>query len=158
MERGDAEVGKRMTINFQMASEQDFERLLALRLRTMRPSLERLGRFDPERARQRFRATFDPGYMRLIFEGDAFVGCVTVRPEPGGDAWLEHFYIEPEHQGRGLGDHILRSITADADLNGTTLRLGVLRESDANRFYVRHGFTETHRAQWDVYYSRPPAG
>ena len=146
-----------MTIHFQPASEQDFERLLALRLATMRPSLERLGRFDPERARQRFRAAYDPDHTRLIYAEDRFVGCVTVRPEPERLAWVEHFYVGLEHQGRGLGARILACITAAADRSGTTLRLEVLRESDANRFYARHGFAETHRGQWDVYYSRPPA-
>ena len=53
-------------IAFAAASEADFERLLALRVLVMRPHLERIGRFHPERARARFREAFDPAHMRLI--------------------------------------------------------------------------------------------
>ncbi|RMN79860.1 hypothetical protein ALQ56_05513, partial [Pseudomonas syringae pv. papulans] len=34
---------------------EDFETLVAIRIEAMRESLERVGRFDPVRARERFR-------------------------------------------------------------------------------------------------------
>ena len=40
-------------LRYPAVSEADFEDLLALRIAAMRESLERLGRFDPERARSR---------------------------------------------------------------------------------------------------------
>lgn len=144
------------TLTFRPSSWDDFERLLALRIRTMRESLERLGRFDADRARARSQAGFHPDQTRLAFLGDAFVGCVTVRPDSPSLSWIEHFYIEPDHQGRGVGGLILQRITDDADRENRTLRLGVLKESDANRFYRRHGFAETHREEWDIFYERPP--
>lgn len=39
-------------------------------------------------------------------------------------------------------------------LNGA-LRVGALRGSDANRFYVRHGFQLVQEDTWDNYYVRP---
>ena len=45
-------------LRYPAVSEADFEDLLALRIAAMRESLERLGRFDPERARSRLQATF----------------------------------------------------------------------------------------------------
>ena len=42
-------------LRYPAVSEADFEDLLALRIAAMRESLERLGRFDPERARSRLR-------------------------------------------------------------------------------------------------------
>jgi GNAT superfamily N-acetyltransferase len=124
----------------------------------MRESLERIGRFDPARARARFEAAFDPAHMRLVRVGEERVGCVTVRRETSAVSWIEHLYIEPSHQGRGLGAAILGEIMAEADAAGQTLRLSVLKKSDANRFYARHGFRETHREDWDIYYERLPAG
>ncbi|PZQ63852.1 MAG: GNAT family N-acetyltransferase [Phenylobacterium zucineum] len=124
----------------------------------MRESLERIGRFDPDRARARFAAGFDPAHMRLVRLGEERVGCVTVRPETATLSWVEHLYIEPAHQGLGLGGEILRAILAEADAAGRTLRLSVLLDSNANRFYLRHGFSETHREAWDIYYEREPAG
>ena len=65
---------------FHPATEDDFERLLALRIAAMRPSLERIGRFEPARARERFRSGFLPDFMRLIVDGETLLGCVTFRP------------------------------------------------------------------------------
>lgn len=145
------------SVTFRPASSGDFEDLLSLRLRALRESLERLGRFDPERARARFASGFDPRHTRLVHAEAGFVGCVTVRPETCALSWIEHFYIEPEHQGRGFGGRILRCLLAEADAEGRTLRLAVLGESDANRFYQRFGFVETHREAWDIYYERRPS-
>lgn len=61
---------------FQPATEADFPALVSLRILAMRESLERIGRFDPERAAQRFRSTFRPDDTRLIRVGNAMAGCV----------------------------------------------------------------------------------
>ena len=60
-----------MTPEFEFApvTEADFAQLLALRMVVMRESLERIGRFDAERAAQRFRSTFRPDDTRLIRVG-----------------------------------------------------------------------------------------
>ena len=46
-------------LTFVAASLADGEALASLRVAAMRESLERIGRFDPQRARQRFLATFE---------------------------------------------------------------------------------------------------
>jgi GNAT superfamily N-acetyltransferase len=144
-------------LQYRAATEDDFERLLALRIAAMQPSLERIGRFEPQRARERFRGSFAPQFMRMIFEDEQLIGCVTVRPEEGPTIWVEHLYIAPSHQGRGVGAEVMNAITANADRAGHTIRIAVLRESDANAFYTRLGFCETNREEWDIYYSRPPS-
>lgn len=47
-------------------SAVDFDDMVALRIEALRESLERLGRFDPVRARERLAAGFAPEYMRHI--------------------------------------------------------------------------------------------
>lgn len=145
-----------MEIRFAPSAEADFERLLALRLRVMREHLERIGRFDPERARQRFRAGFRPDSTRLIQVDGAFAGCVTLGL--AADHFeLEHFYLEPACQGRGAGAAILARLLAEADAAGLPVRLGVLKRSPATRFYERHGFRLTGEDEWDVFYERTVA-
>jgi ribosomal protein S18 acetylase RimI-like enzyme len=53
------------------------------------------------------------------------------------DGWVEHLYIHPDHNGRGLGSALL-----DQAKRGTpTLHLWVFqRNVNAIRFYERHGF------------------
>ncbi len=145
-----------MAIGFRQASESDFEQLLALRLIAMRPSLERLGRFDVMRSTERFQSSFDPNSTRLIVDGDEILGCVSLRPTGNRDVWLEHFYVHPAHQGLGVGSMVMEIIIGEAEVRRNTLQIEVLKESDANQFYVRHGFVETHRGEWDIYYQRDP--
>lgn len=145
------------------ATDEDFQRLFELRLIVMQESLARIGRFDKQRAFERFRTTFRPQHTRLIIGSDgALVGCVAIGPSDnapsGGTLLLEHFYILPEQQGRGLGGAVLRRLLDEADDAGLPIRLSVLQQSDAARFYERHGFAKTGADEWDVYYERQPRG
>jgi ribosomal protein S18 acetylase RimI-like enzyme len=141
---------------FAKADESDFDRLLSLRLLVMRESLERIGRFDETRARERFRKTFHVAHTRLVVAPDATLwGCVSF-PAFSDHFTIEHFYIVPEQQGCGLGSAVLRGLIAEADRAGLPIRLGVLRRSDAARFYERNGFGAIGEDEWDIYYQRSP--
>ncbi|BDH11647.1 hypothetical protein HOK021_28260 [Streptomyces hygroscopicus] len=82
------------------AEPADVEAIAELRAMVMRPDLERLGRFDEHRVRQRLRDSFSPRHTSVILAGGTFAGCVTVRPAEDGQ-WLEHFSLAPRVQGRG---------------------------------------------------------
>jgi len=144
------------SIAFRPAGEADFETLLALRIRVLRPHLERVGRFDPERARRYFREGYDPTHLRLLLADGAFAGCVALKPD-GDGLVLEHFYIDDGFQGRGLGGAVLRLLLAEADAAGKAVRLGVLKGSPAARLYQRHGFVWTHDEPYDDYFLREAA-
>ena len=141
------------SFELQPATEEDFEELLALRLAAMRESLEHLGRFDPERSRARFRASFSPMHTRHILFDAERVGFVAVKPQAHG-LLLDHFYLHPRAQGHGLGAAVLRQICADADRAGLSLSVGALRGSAANRFYERHGFVRVGQTEFDIHYER----
>ena len=137
------------------AHSDEFEELVCLRIEAMRESLERIGRFDPVRARERFRASFAPEFTRHILWKGERVGFVAVSPAPEGLS-LDHLYVSPRQQGNGIGSTVLATIFAEADTAGLALRVGALRESDSNRFYLRHGFLRSDAGEWDIYYVRPP--
>ncbi len=138
---------------FQPATPDDLETLVALRITALRESLERVGRFTPERARARFIDSFRPEHTRLIRVGEALAGCVAFGPrEPGWE--IEHFYLDPAFQGAGLGGAVLAALLAEADAEALEVRLTVLRDSPANRFYPRFGFAETGREGVDILYRR----
>ncbi|WP_323122269.1 GNAT family N-acetyltransferase [Burkholderia alba] len=146
-----------MNIQFAPTAADDADTLVALRIAAMRDSLERIGRFDPERARARFLSAFAPEHCRFIVADGTRVGFAQVRPNDGHLA-LEHFYIAPAHQGKSIGSAALRMIAADADARSLDLHVGALRGSDSNRFYQRHGFAQTGEDEWDIYYVRRRAG
>jgi GNAT superfamily N-acetyltransferase len=143
-------------ITFEAACEADFEELLGLRLVAMRESLERLGRFDAERSRERFRASFDARFTRHICVDGCRVGFVAVKRIADG-LLLDHLYIHPGAQGRRIGGDVLATVMAAAEAEGHTLFVTALRDSASNRFYQRHGFVVISESDWDVHYRRPAA-
>jgi hypothetical protein len=60
----------------------------------------------------------------------------------------------PEHQSKGIGKLVLAEVFSKADKAGLALKVGALKESDSNRFYMRHGFVLTEQAEFDNYYVR----
>ena len=150
-ERGLARDG---AVTLLPACADDFEDLLALRTAAMRESLERIGRFDLARARARFERSFVPNTTRHVLAAAGRVGFVAIKPAPAG-LLLDHLYIHPDQQGRGLGSAVLAIVLEEADAAGHSVRVGALRGSDSNRFYVRHGFIRVEESEFDIYYVRP---
>ncbi|AKP92092.1 GNAT family N-acetyltransferase [Achromobacter ruhlandii] len=138
-------------------TEADFDTLLAIRIEAMRDSLERLGRFDPERARARLRATFRPDHTWFIERDGARIGFYAVRPD-GDGLRLDHLYVVPAAQGLGVGGQVLSRLLQDADRRGLPVSVGALRGSDSNRFYRRHGFAQVSESEWDIEYLRLAPG
>ncbi len=138
------------------AVPEDLETIVELRAVVMRPDLERLGRFDPQRVRQRFREAYVPEHVSIVLYDGAFAGSVAMRPGDDG-WWLEHFFLRPDLQGQGLGSAVLRTVLAPRDAAGETVRLNVLQGSAARRLYARHGFVLESQDPVDVFMVRRPA-
>ena len=143
-------------IAFCAVEPEDGPALAELRVEAMRESLERIGRFDPVRARTRFLAGFAAEHTRHIEYRGERVGFVVLKPHDGS-LLLDHLYVRPGHQGQGIGAAVLAHVFAQADAAGLALRVGALRESDSNRFYLRHGFALVEQSEFDNYYARPSA-
>ena len=135
------------------ARAQDLDALVALRITAMRASLERIGRFDLVRARERFAVGFAPTETRHIELDGERVGFVVVKVCED-DLLLDHLYVHPDFQGRGIGAAVLQQVFAQADEAALPVRVGALRGSDSNRFYQRHGFQLLDETEWDLYYLR----
>jgi GNAT superfamily N-acetyltransferase len=136
------------------AGEGDFEALLALRMAAMRESLERVGRFDPQRARERLSRGYLPAYTRHILQEGELVGFVVVVPREK-DWLLDHLYIHPNAQGAGVGSWVLERVLKEADAKAKVVSVTALKHSPVNRFYLRHGFVLQAEGEWDLYYLRP---
>ncbi|NUT20822.1 MAG: GNAT family N-acetyltransferase [Hamadaea sp.] len=135
------------------ATVADIEALVELRAVVMRPDLERLGRFDEHRVRQRLRDGFVPANSWVIEVGGDLAGCVALRPADDGH-WLEHFYLSPTFQGHGIGSAVLSHLL----LGCTVVRLIVLQGSPARRLYERLGFTVEAQDPVDVVMVRSTVG
>lgn len=144
-----------MSLSFGRVSPDNFEALADLRVESMRESLERVGRFDPHRARERLRKSFAPEATFWIEWSGERVGFYALR-ETDEALVLDHLYLRPAKQGRGVGSAVLRRLFARADRDGRPIRVTALRGSPSNGFYRRHGFVLVSEEAFDLHYVRPP--
>ena len=145
-------------LRFEGVIEADFEAMANLRAEALRESLEHLGRFDPVRVRERLRAAFVPACMQHIASDGERIGYLTLVPQASPPEFrLHHLYIRPGYQSRGVGAWALDWVKAQAREHGCDVTLGALRDSAANRFYLRHGFTLVEEQEFDLEYRWSPS-
>ncbi len=143
-------------VTISNAENVDPSCLAAIRVEAMRPSLEAIGRFDPERARKRFLETYVPQDTQIIRAENDLIGFYVLRKH-SDHFYLDHVYILPLHQGGGLGRRIVHSVQDQAREAGLPVRLMALRGSPANDFYVSCGFALDQSDELDNYYNWEPA-
>jgi GNAT superfamily N-acetyltransferase len=134
------------------AVELDAPWIAELRAVALRPDLERLGRYDPVRVRQRFLSAFEPALTKVVLVHGAAVGSIAVRPD-ADSLWIEHFYLAADLQGRGIGSRVLRQLLAEHG-SQRTFRLNVLQGSRARALYERNGFAVEREDPVDVFMVR----
>ncbi|MGI1678248.1 MAG: GNAT family N-acetyltransferase [Cellvibrionaceae bacterium] len=162
-----------MKYSLSEAQKNEGDVLAALRVAAMKESLKAIGRFDPERARNRFLDTFSPentwkiiidetrkeesdqeGSLSTVLAGFFVIHQMFENAE--NYLQLDHFYIHPDFQSKGIGGEVLKSLLENAKQLGLPIRLGALKNSQSNQFYKLHGFVATHEDEWDVYYIFQP--
>lgn len=135
--------------------------MVDLRLDVMRADLERVGVWNPVRARERFLAAFVAAHTWVVdvpasaARDGRNAGLIAVRPEPDA-LWIEHFYLRRDLQGAGLGGAVLAKVMA-RHAGTLPFWLNVLRGSAARRLYERHGFGFGYEDAVDVYLTAPAA-
>ncbi len=139
-------------LSLRPAEEADFEPLLDLSIRVLRADLERLGRFDPVRRRERLGAVYDPAVFRVVELAGQRLGCIAAEAR-GDHIALHSFYLEPAVQGRGLGGRVLAMVLAP--LPALPVRIEVLKGSRARRFWEGQGFCWVAAQDFDDVMERP---
>lgn len=137
------------------ATDEDADQLARIRVDAMRPSLEAVGRFDPERARRRFLDTFSPDDTRVIKSDGAIAGFYVVRRR-ADHLYLDHLYLRPDQQGKGVGRLIIEQIKGEARRLSLPIRLMAFKESAANAFYRNSGFHFVGAESFDNHYEWSP--
>ncbi|MEP6667531.1 MAG: GNAT family N-acetyltransferase [Chthoniobacter sp.] len=77
-------------------------------------------------------SVFASAEIRVVELSDTVVGFIAFRP-----GWIDHFYVHPSRQRRGLGARLLAQAQAASD----TLHAWTFQCNDgARHFYEKHGF------------------
>lgn len=133
------------------SKKTDGNLLAEVRALAMKPSLLKLGRYDESRVRNRFLDNFVPESTFKIMESNDLLGfyVVLIRED---HHYLDHLYIKPEHQNKNLGKTVLNRVIKNAQKDNLPLRLGALKGSRSNDFYIKNDFIKTHEDEFDIYY------
>jgi len=91
------------------------------------------------------------GAIWLAQAGDDAIGCVALRPLPGGIAEVKRMYVDSAWRGKGVGRALLETLIARARTLGYHhLRLGTVAEMTAARaLYHSLGFVPIERYRAD---------
>lgn len=138
-------------LRIETAKDSDAERLAEIRVEAMRPSLQAVNRFDPERARSRFLSLFLASETKIIFVEDEVAGFFVVR-ENVDHLHLNHLYVVAPFQGRGIGHRIIDELQEMAKAVSMPIRLLALNGSPSNAFYQSCGFEFVSTDQIDTIY------
>ena len=133
------------------SKKTDGNLLAEVRALAMKPSLLKLGRYDESRVRNRFLDNFVPESTFKIMKSNDLLGfyVVLIRED---HHYLDHLYIKPEHQNKNLGKTVLNRVIKNAQKDNLPLRLGALKGSRSNDFYIKNDFIKTHEDEFDIYY------
>ena len=142
-------------MDFEACTTGDAHELAELRARAMKPGLQQVGRFDEERVRSRFLDSFVPQDTKKIIIEGVLGGFFVVKHNPD-HLYLDHLYVEPGFQRRGVGRAVIDSVLRQSEQLQLPVRLGALRQSSANLFYQSLGFVSTHEDACDIYYEYAP--
>lgn len=138
-------------IKIHRANAEDLEALVAIRIAAMRASLEKVGRFDPVRARNRLTRDFQAENTRCFVYENTIVAFITCS-QGHGEITIQHLYVLPEFQNRGIGRRALGEIIEQGKRQKQDIRLITLKESRANDFYLKHGFKHISTMEFDNVY------
>jgi ribosomal protein S18 acetylase RimI-like enzyme len=97
------------------------------------------GEWNEQREEAQFRNQLHLSAVQVIRSKNLEVGFV-MAPIKDNARWIHTICIVPEHQNKGIGAEVVRSIIADAETQNMPLYLSVLKVNPARRLYERLGF------------------
>jgi putative acetyltransferase len=108
--------------------------------------------FDEELENLKTMYNTADGGIILCKENNDYIGCVAIRRSEGNIAELKRMYVQPAHQHKGIGKHLLeQSFQLAKGLNYECIRLDTLNHmTPAINLYKKYGFYEI-----PAYYHNP---
>ncbi len=138
-------------MKIELALKEDGNVLADIRVAAMKESLEAIGRFDPDRARDRFLSKFDADNTKVVRSGGRIIAFYVIQNKTD-HLYLDHLYVHPEYQSKGIGGEILRFLIVQSSSLSKNIKLGALKGSRANDFYRSFGFVKSHEREFDNFY------
>ena len=117
----------------------DYSFALALYLRSAKPLLARLGRWDDARVVSRFARGYQRSQVQIIRSGEQDIGWIQIAELHDRFA-LEQIHLVEGFCNRGIGTEVLTRLMRHADALGKAVSLNVMHGNRARELYERFGF------------------
>ena len=127
-----------MEYTLRPAQDGDFEFLFRLRAAALGPYVAQIWGWDEGEQRQRFARGFVASRYHVVHQNDD-IGAIEVERREH-ELCLSNIALLPEHQGKGIGTALIRSVIAEADQEQLPVVLQVFKVNPARRLYQRLGF------------------
>ena len=142
--------GKTLTdIQLRLAQETDMRWLYESFKRTMQLYIQKTWGWDELLQHHSFHDNLPARSFIIASVAGGDVGALNLR-EKTDHLWLEMLLVPPEHQGQGIGRHLLEYAQDMARRVNKPLRLSVLKLNPAQEFYRHMGFTAAEEDRWSL--------
>lgn len=133
-----------MDLSLRAATDEDFDFLLHLHEKTMRPYVEvTFGPWDAEWQDAYFRQHFHPQRIQIIRVDGQDAGMIAIQ-ERTEEIYIVNIEIAPEYQRKGIGSRVIQNLLTDAEKKEKPVALQVLKANiRARSLYQRLGFGVT---------------
>jgi ribosomal protein S18 acetylase RimI-like enzyme len=103
---------------------------------------------------RKFAEFYDSTNTSIVVVENQNAGWLTVERRPIGIS-LEHLYLAPQFQDRGIGTVIVADLIGEGRSKGLPLRLSTAKINRALRLYERLGFRQTANDEFKAYLELP---
>jgi ribosomal protein S18 acetylase RimI-like enzyme len=140
-----------LNVTLRAATQDDSEFVFLVKKAALGKYVEQTWGWEESFQRQFHDDDYEPRQTKIIVESGQDVGCMVVA-ETDTEFQLQEIYLQPQHQSRGIGSHLIRLLSAEAERQRKPVRLTVLKVNlRARQLYERLGFevvdeTSTHYA------------
>ena len=138
-----------LNVTLRAATQDDSEFVFLVKKAALGKYVEQTWGWDESFQRQFHDDDYEPSQTQIIVESDQDVGWMVVA-KTDTEFQLQELYLQPEHQSRGIGSHLIRLLFAEAERQMKPVKLTVLKVNlRARQLYERLGFevvgeTSTH--------------
>ena len=134
-----------MGVALRSATPADSEFCYQLHKAAMGGYITTIWGWDDQVQRDFHTRAFSPGHWQIITAGGADIGMINVEYRPA-EIYLARIEICPDHQGHGIGAHLISALLDQARQKGHDLVLDVLAVNHrAQALYQRLGMHEVAR-------------
>jgi len=129
-----------MQFNLKKATPNDFNFLISLRLKTMKPFFEKTIGWNDETEKEKAIDNID--FTQIVTIDKKSIGVIKVIDKKD-ELHLDQLQILPQHQKNGFGEKLLQQTIKQSQSTHKPITLFVIKNTPAKKLYERYGFKVT---------------